>query len=451
MSKDTIDPLAQQVPVRKWKKRAIIALCVVVLGAVGFYTYRAATPQETTYLTMPVTKGKIADVVQATGSVKPLQEADLKFKNDGTLQTLNAKVGQEVVLGQQLAVQDDADLRTAVDQAKNEVTQAQYKYRQAELDLNKLRTTAARQETLYKDGAISLSDIEQARSDVSNSEISRDMAKSSIQSAQVKLQIAENTLKDAVLAAPINGVISSVAGEVGQDSSIVLIHMISPQLQVIAQVNEADISRVKINQNAYLTLTSKTEQRITGKVSQISPQASTVNNIQLYEVSISVDNKNDLLMPGMSVTANIIANQSSSEMALVQNIALTYAQTFQRSQASAQYNSNVATTSAKTERSSSNTGTSNRSFNRAVAGGNKASASHSSKMVVVLKNGKPELKSIQTGLSDGQNTEVISGLETGEEVVIGTSDGTSTDTNSGQSSTRSGTNRNRASGPGPMF
>ncbi|MGE5453935.1 MAG: efflux RND transporter periplasmic adaptor subunit, partial [Methylocystaceae bacterium] len=219
MSREKGDPLASQTTPKTWRKKVIIALCIVVLGAGGFYVYHTLTPKNTTYLTMPVTTGKISDVVQATGSVKPLQEADLKFKKDGVLQTLNAKTGLTVTLGQQLAVQDDADLRTAVDQAANEITQAQYKLRQSELDLSKVRTTVNRQEALFKEGAISQSDIEQSRNDYSNALISRDMAKASIQSAQVKWQIAQNTLKDAVLSAPFNGIISSVVGEVGQDSS----------------------------------------------------------------------------------------------------------------------------------------------------------------------------------------------------------------------------------------
>jgi len=454
MSRDKSDPLSSPSSPKSWRKKAAILLGVVVVGVGAFYAYQAFTPQTTTYLTMPVTTGKITDMVQATGTVKPLQEADLKFKNDGVLQSLTAKIGIAVVQGQELAVQDDADLRTAVDQAANEVTQAQFRLRQAELDLNKVRTATSRQQALYKQGAIAEADLEQAQLDYENAVINRDMAKASITSAQVKLQIAQNTLKDAVLSAPFNGIISSVDGEVGQDSSIVLIHMISPQLQVIAQVNEADISRVKVDQAAYLTLASGTEQRITGVVKQISPQATTVNNIQLYQVAITVDDKKGLLMPGMSTTANIIANESSSDMTLVQNMAFTFAQTFKPSSASASAGGKQNASSGV--RANAQGGTiqgAPTSASPANSSRGNAASQTSSKRVVVLENGQPVIKVVQTGLSDGQNTEIISGLEPGDKVVIGTSDGsgsTDTATTGGQNRSNSGGTRVR-SGPGPMF
>lgn len=447
MSSDSGELLTKQPVLSRWKKVLAIACGVVVIGGGGFWGFKALKTEKIEYLTMPATQGRIIDTVQATGTVKPLQEVDLKFKNDGTLQTLNARVGLEVKQGDQLAVQDDADLRTAVDQAANEVVQAKYRLRQAELELEKVKATTAQQEALYKAGAVSQADYDQARRDYENAVINRDMAQASITSAEVRLQIAQNTLKDAIITAPFDGIISSVSGEVGQDSMAVNIHIISPQLQVTAQVNEADIPRVKPNQPAYLTLASQGTARIKGTVIQISPQAVTVNNIQLYEVAIKVSDDSKVLMPGMSVTANIIANQSSTEMTLVPNLAFTYAQTFQRS----------STPSTDQQPSQKQPAQANSGAPRAVRenrSGNQRAAAEQVRRVVVLKEGQPELREVKTGLTDGQNTEIISGLEPEEQVVIGTNQqGTQSNTfnqpNSGQRG--NSTIRVRPGGPGPMF
>jgi HlyD family secretion protein len=435
---------------KRWKKQSkiMIGICVLVVCIGGYLVYGRLTKKESTYLTMPVTQGKISNAVQATGTVKPLHEVALYFKTQGTLKTLNVSAGDSVKAGQVLAVEDDSDLRANVEQAQSDLLQAKLRLQQSELDYEKASDTYTQQQTLYNQGAVAKSDLDQSKRDFVTADVSVQLAKASIQTAQAKLVIVQTDLKNATLTAPFSGVVAQVNGEVGQEtgnSTNPTVNLISSELQVQTTVNEVDIGNVKVGQNVEFTVTSFPNQTFQGKVSKISSQATTTNNIQLFEVDIATDNLSHQLLAGMSVTANILISERDN-VVRVQNTALAYAKTYMQTMAA-----NMR--SASGQNSSNRTGTGNRT-GTAGSGGwsgrktaeNTTSGSNSQTTVpiVVLENGKPAVKRITTGLSDGQNTEVVNGLKAGEQVVIGTTDSTqsTTTSSSGTGSTGSGQRQN---------
>lgn len=443
--------LSKAVLKKKLPKAVKVALIIIILlaaGIGGYYIYKSLNKQEVKYLTLPVSKDSIVNQIEATGTITPLHEIDLYFKEQGTLKELNVSSGDSVEKGQVLAVQDNSTLQAEVQQCQSDVEQSQLNLEKAQNDYNKTKTTTKRQETLYNEGAISQSDWEDAENDLHSAEISVKLDEVSISNAQAKLVIAQTNLDNATLTAPFAGVVSEVNGEVGQEtgnSSDGLLHLISSDLQIVVMVNEADIGNVKEGQEVDFTVTSYPNKTFQGTVAKISQQAATTNNVQQFEVDVATTGLSGQLKAGMSVSAKIIIEKQENVIT-VPNLALTYAQTYARTsrQSSTQSSTRTGTRSLTNQQGSSqgqqsNTETSNTE----------------TKQVVILKNDKPEIKQITVGSSDGTNTEVKSGLSAGDNVVIGTNDpnqsNSSESSSSGNSS--SGNNSDKRSGGmmgGPM-
>lgn len=415
-------------------KKVVAAAIVLVLGTVGYFYIKGRDQQDNIYLTMAATKGRIVDQVEATGTITPLHEVDLYFKQQGTLKALYVKSGDPVKAGQLLAVQDDTELRAAVEQARSDLLQAQHNLSKAQLEYDRQMETYEQQKALYESGGISESDFKQAKRDLESAAIAVESARISIQTAKAKRVLNEADLANAQLKAPFNGIAAQVNGEVGQDvgnSSNPIFHLISNELRIKAMVNEADIGRVKVGQEVIFTVTSYPNQQFKGTVSWISPQSEAVNNVQMYEVDIASHDMNEKLLAGMSITANIIVNKVEN-VTVVPTMALTYAQTFMRSSQYKNQSSGEGNGAAFTRRQAadgegtgqqgiSRQGTlrrnsSSKNSNSAKSTGQRAER----RPIVVLENGKPVIKWVVIGISDNQNTEIKEGIKPGDQVVIGT-------------------------------
>jgi HlyD family secretion protein len=411
----------------------IVLIAAVAVGA--YFIYKSFTKAEISYLTMPVSQGNIVDQVQATGSIKPLHEVDLYFRQQGTLTALYARSGDPVTAGQVLAVQDDDRLQAEVEQQRSSLLQAQYKLKQAQYTYEKMAATFARQDALYQQGALARADWEQAKRDLDNEAINVQSAQTSIKTSQAQLVIAENNLENARLVAPFSGVAAQVNGEVGQETgntSTSMFHLISNELQLTAMVNEVDIGRVQVGQEVEYTVTSYPGQKFKGAVTRISPQSSAANNVQLYEVDISTRDMSHKLRAGMSVTANIIVNKRAN-VVMVPNLALTYAQTFQKSSlpnrtgaGGQKVTSGAGRMQGAGIQAPGQAGDAVKNVNKPVS-----DSGEQTQQVVMLQDGKPVVKRVKVGLSDGTNTEVKEGLKAGDQVVVGANDPSKTNSTGG--------------------
>jgi HlyD family secretion protein len=227
-------------------------------------------------------------------------------------------------------------------------------------------------------------------------------AQAAVQNAKAAVATAQGNLDDATLRAPIAATVAQVndiagqfvsGGAVGTSASAssnasttaFLVFTDLNKLQVTAQVNEADMAKVALGQPVQFTLNAFPGQNFTGKVAEIQPLGSSSNNVVSYNVTCSIDPTKTRLLPGM--TANVtIVTQSRSNVLAVPAAALSFAQSAAANQIAAPV---------------------------APQGANSAS-------LLVLQNRKAVRLPVQTGLSDGNRTEIVSGLQSGEQVVTGT-------------------------------
>ncbi len=207
------------------------------------------------------------------------------------------------------------------------------------------------------------------------------------------------------------------------------------QLTIPAQVNEADIASVKVGQPAQFTVAAYPTQTFNASVSTIETLGTTTSNVVTYTVILNVDNyslNGASLYPGMTATANITTAEGIGVL-LVPSSALSFSTT-------AIQNGELSRTALRSlySGSLSPSGSTQSSSNRGI--------------VLELKNGKLVPVVVTTGLSNGTSTEILSGLNSGDKVVVSQTGGTTTTTTgTGTSGTRGTGGFGGGTGGGGIF
>jgi len=355
---------------KKKRKRIIIITSILVLVlATGVYGYQKInTPKATTQSEriIPVQKGEVTETISATGTVQSSKEASLNFPNGSDkIIAINVKVGDQVKAGQVLAIVDSSLLNIQVKTAQANLSAAQARLdelkkgptteeialeqqavNKAKLSWDVAKSNYDEQKNQYNEGKIDQLQLEQAQYSVAQAEASYNMevakfnqlksppksselqsAQASVDQAKYQLQQQKIALENAILKAPMDGIILEVNGEVGETPSsgggsvnsgnsvssspsksqgfIVMDNSNAGELEVTSQVSQNDIGKVKVGMNATFTTTSFEGKEFVGKVIAISPVATTQSGVTTYGVNLSVDNKEQLLMPGMTLNTTI--------------------------------------------------------------------------------------------------------------------------------------------------
>ncbi|MGO0059381.1 efflux RND transporter periplasmic adaptor subunit [Brevibacillus fluminis] len=134
-------------------------------------------------------------------------------------------------------------------------------------------------------------------------------AQAAVEQAEANLQEEKTTLKSLSIVAPMDGVIVQVNGNMGEAPSkpfIIMDNSNSGSMEVLAQISESDIGKVKEGLDATFTSSTYEDKTFTGKVSLVYPEASTESNVTTYKVLLTVDNKEGLLKTGMTTNVTIV-------------------------------------------------------------------------------------------------------------------------------------------------
>jgi len=461
-------------PARKrriWLPILIVGLLILLLGG-GILTYmNLNAPPPVQYTQSTATIGNLAVTVSGTGPVEPNAVYNLNFTTSAAIQAIYVKVGDQVTQGEKLAQIDPTTLQDAVTQAQNSLNSAQTAVNTAETNLgntedqqgtslsiaaineqNALKactsggsssgsgggtatptptpnpTTVANCEKLARDQYAQSQN--QANSSIDSASNQVTSAEQQLTNAQAALQTAKDNLQNATLVAPHAGVIESINGLVGEtagsggsssggssgSSSAFIVLVDTSILDVAAQVNEANIASVAMNQPASFTVSAYPSKTFRASVSSIDTMGSTSSNVVTYLVNLAVDMQSvgtAHVYPGMTATVNITTEERISTL-LVPSAALTFSTT-------ALQNGEL-TRSALSALTSSSTGST-------AAGGSRG-------IVVELKNGKLVPVLVTTGLTNGQFTEILSGLKEGDQIVTSQTGGQSSTTTTTSSTTR---------------
>jgi HlyD family secretion protein len=344
------------------------------------------------YQTATITRGPITQAVTATGTLNPVVNVQVGSQVSGNIAKLFVDFNSQVKAGQVVAQIDPALFQATVTQAEGDLANAQ-----AALELAKVN--AKRTQELFTKKTSSEADVDQAIANLHQAE-------ANVKIKQGALDKAKADLDHCTITSPIDGVVISRSVDVGQTVAASLqapvIFAIANDLtkmQIDANVAEADVGVVKVDQNVDFTVDAFPMQTFQGKVVQVRNAPITVQNVVTYDTVIGVSNPDLKLKPGMTANVSIIVAHKD-DVLQIKNAALRYRP--------------PDATPVETKRTSTS--------RPGRPGGGRSSAGQegrAERTVYVLPSGasRPQPVQVKTGISDGITTEVIEGLKEGDRVV----------------------------------
>lgn len=309
----------------KTKKMILIAVAaVLVVGGGIWYFTSSPAKHKVTYATATVSKGDISNSVTATGTIEPVTEVEVGTQVSGIIDKIYVDYNSEVKKGQLIAEMDRITLQSelASQQASYDGAKAEYEYQ---------KKNYARSKGLHEKSLISDTDYEQVL-------YNYEKAKSMFDSSKASLAKAQRNLSYATITSPIDGVVISRAVEAGQTvasgfstPTLFTIAADLTQMQVVANIDEADIGGIEEGQRASFTVDAYPNDQFDGTVTQVrlgdasssSTTTSSSNTVVTYEVVISAPNPNLKLKPRLTANVTIYTLDKKGVLA-VPNRALRF-------------------------------------------------------------------------------------------------------------------------------
>ena len=297
-----------------------IAVLVVVIVAVAAWALSGGKKQEElNFKEEAVGLETLQNSVTATGTIEAVTSVTVGTQVSGIVNKLYVDYNSQVKKGQVIAELDKTNLLSELNTAKANLESAQSSLNYQSANLN-------RYQTLYKKGLVAADDYE-------NALLTYRQAKEQVATAKESVQKAQTNLGYATITSPIDGTVISKSVEEGQT---VAASFSTPELftiakdltnmQVIADVDEADIGGVKEGNRVTFTVDAYPDDTFEGTVKQVRLEATTTNNVVTYEVVISAPNADLKLKPGLTANVTIMTQERSGVLA-VANKALRFTPT----------------------------------------------------------------------------------------------------------------------------
>ena len=374
------------------KKRFFILLGLLVATGAVYYFFSSNNKQETTYLTESVTRGNVEKTVVASGSVESVNEVDVGAQASGEITKLYVKLGQEIKKGEMIADIDSTTQINTLNTKKAALVsyQAQLKAKKTAYDV--ALSSYNRLSKLYTQKATSLDSLNTAKSTLDNAKAEMEAIEANIKQAEIEVNTAETNVGYTKITAPMDGTVISVPVSEGQTvnanqttPTIVTIADLS-KMKIKPEISEGDITKVKAGQEVSFTIlsdsqtvyhsvidsidpanTTTTDSSSTSSSTSSSSSSSTTSAIYYY-ANVLIDNPNRTLRIGMTTENNIkIAN--AKDVLLVSNMAIQKLD--------------------------------GKSF-----------------VNVLNDKNQPEQREVETGVQNDFQTEIKSGLNEGEKVIV---------------------------------
>ena len=352
-----------------------IALGVVILAAIVYFTAGGNKEEKVSFETATVEKKDISTSITATGTIEPVTSVTVGTQVSGIVSKLYVDYNSVVKKGQIIAELDKTNLISELNRAKADLSSAQSTLSYETANFNRYKT-------LFEKGLVSTDEYESAR-------LSYDKARQTVASSRESVQKAQTNLGYATITSPIDGVVLSKSVEEGQTVAssfstpeLFIIAQDLTDMRVIADIDEADIGGVKEGQRVSFTVDAFPDDRFEGQVTQVRQQATTESNVVTYEVVISAPNNDLKLKPGLTANVTIFTMEKKDIIAIPSK-----ALRFMPNEALLQKGQKIEDVEAKTK-------------------------------VWTLEGNTFKAHAVETGTTNGMLTEIVSGLSEGDQVLV---------------------------------
>lgn len=365
--------------------KIFLLFVLAVFGAYVAYKsfYADSDSSQVHYITEPVKRGTIDKSVLASGSVRAIQRTEVGAQVSGKIQKLNAELGQAVKKGQLIAEIDSEPQQNALNSAQAEWLAYQTQLNAKQVALSVAESSYQRLAKLYTQKSTSLNELDNARNTLALAKANLEESKAKIQLAEIAVNTAKTNLSYTKIIAPIDGVIVSVPVSEGQtvnanQSSPTIVQVADlSQVLIKFEIAEGDIAQVKVDQAVSFNTLAEPNRRYRTEIQSLDPaltkltdnnyvEQSANNEAVYYYANAQVANPDQSLRIGMTVQGKITIFEKHNVL-LVPNSAIKKRQ--------------------------------------------------GKSVVDVLENGKSVERNVEIGISDGQSSEVLSGLNEGEQVI----------------------------------
>jgi HlyD family secretion protein len=255
----------------------------------------------------PVERRDLEIRAEASGQIEPLRVVEVKSRVAGELRRITVETGDEIRQGELIAEIDPRDVRNAFEQAEADVGVAR-------AEVTTATTQRKRVENLAKAGVVSLQDLE-------SSQLAETNARAQLLKAETNLRLAREKTGDVTIRAPITGtviektveqgqIIASASGNVSGGTTLIKMADLG-SVQARALIDEVDIGRIAPGQPASVTVEAYPGRTFRGKVTKIEPQAVVEQNVTMFPVLVRLENPERLLKTGMNAEVSVdIANRT---------------------------------------------------------------------------------------------------------------------------------------------
>lgn len=322
---------------RVWAATALLLLLILVIAS----SFGEDSPPS--YATAEVERRALNLTVTATGNLRPTNQVEVGSEISGRVDRVLVDVNDKVVRGQVIAVINTDVIRDQINlnQANLRSAVAQVQQAKAGLDADAAQLKRLREVERLSGGRVpSATEMEQAVAAVRRGEAAVAAAQASVTATRAQLSTAQTQLERAIIRAPVSGVVlarqiepgQTVAASFNTPTLFVLAENLAT-MQLRVELDEADISQVKVGQQATFVVDAYPGRRFPARIERVNLAATNIaqqaqqqgqaQQVVRYEARLIVDNPELLLRPGMTATATI-ATQKEENALLVPNAAIRF-------------------------------------------------------------------------------------------------------------------------------
>lgn len=310
------------------KKKIIISLLILLIIALPFVFKKKEGKVQ--YLSEPIEKRTITQIVEATGTIEPINTVSIGSQVSGRIEQIFVDFNTQVEKGQQLAQIDTSLFEAQLQQSKANINNAKATLARNEAQLEYDTKTYNRYKNLYDRNLVSKNDLDSAKAAYKSDLAQVASAKAQIMQAQANYATASANMGYTKIVSPVKGIVISKEVEVGQTvaasfqtPTLFMVAEDLTKMRIETSVSEADIGKVKEGQEVEYTLDGYPDSIFKGTVTQVRLSPVTESNVVTYTVVIEVDNQEGKLLPGMTANVSIITSKKE-DVLTVPNVALKF-------------------------------------------------------------------------------------------------------------------------------
>lgn len=396
-----------------WKILSFLLVVGAICGGVAYY-YTQPKEVKIIYDVITPKRGDISTMISATGTLNPLNEVQIGSQVSGIISSIDVDTNDIVKKGQVLAKIDDKKILQELSRYEAQLTSAKAQLASLQSTLKDKKWQYERLQKLYKQSKGKYPSF----ADVQSAQVAYEVAQSEIESKKGNIAEIEANIKgvkidfdNTIITSPIDGVVLTRSVDVGQTVAasfsapeLFKVAQNLEEMKLVVQIAESDVGKIALNQMVSFSVDAYPHRKFFAKVDKVNYGSTTTDNIVSYEVTINVANKDLLLRPGMSATADIVVAEKKNALLLPVS-ALFFTPQKQEAQSKKKSKSFFAPPMPPRHKN-----TTKPKDQKTQVG--------EEREIWILQGGKLVPMKVKVGISDGKSVEV-EGISEGTQVVVG--------------------------------